>query len=303
MKKRLETLTIMAISVLALTACGSAADTDGVGESTVSDEAEADGNLITSDTVFTEAAIENTVLYDADGITVTATGFDANAEFGPEIAIEATNASDIAVQIGATDVDVNGFMMEPGLLYLVVDPGETVQSELTLYNFLLDTDDIDTVAAVTLAITITDGTSDELLDTGERVTLTTSAAADYTQSDIADGDVLYNTDGVIVVNQGLQNTGVWSGDLVLYAENNTDQYLGISVEDVSINGEPRDDVSFWADLQPQTKATAGMDLMDPEGLNYMDIDDVREITFTLQIIDQDAWEEIATSDPITLTFE
>ncbi len=327
MKKRWLIAAGMAVCILALAACGSAgadgeaysgaadgAESPGTSEDGVispetaasgeetPEEAAVEDDIKHSSTEFTAATIEETELYNADGVTVTATGFDAEASYGPEIQIRVTNDSDRTVDITAEDVEVNGFMMDPGLLYVVASPGGMADSEITLYNFVLDANGIDTVAAVTLSIVVSDDETYEEIGRSDRMTLTTSAAEGFTQTVDDSGDVLYDADGIRVVCQGLKEDDVWDGDLVIYAENNTDLYVGVTCEDVSVNGQPQENVSFWADLQPGTRNVTGMYLMDLEDLELENVEDVEEISFRLQIIDQDAWEELDVSEQITLTF-
>ncbi len=318
MKKGLLFLAAAAMCVLPLAACGSGGqetseaeiaqteeNTDLVdtAEDTEKDSAADDDDLKTSDTVFTEAAIEQTELYNDNGITVTATGFDANASYGPEIGIEVVNDSDMTVEVSADDVSVNGYMLEPGLLYIAASPGETVDDEITLYNYMLDASGIDTVAEISLSIVLTNSETMEGIDVGDRVTLTTTAADEFTQTVDDSGDVIYDEDGIRVVNQGLMEDDTWDGDLVLYIENGTDKYIGVTGENVTINGQLEENTNFWADLQPDTRAVTSMYLLDIEDQDINNIDDIKEISFQILIVDQDEWEQMDESDNITLSFE
>ncbi len=322
MKKRMA-IPLLLVCALALTACGDGAseaelteteeklaeteaseDAAAVEEETIAeDPVDDESSLKHSSTTFTVATLEETELYNEDGITVTATGFDAEASYGPEIALRVTNNSDRTVDISAEDVSVNGYMMDPGLLYAVASPGDTVDTEITLYNFMLDASGIDTVAEVALTIVIMDDELYEEVGRGERITLTTSAAEGYDQAVDDSGEVLYDEDGIRVLSQGLKEDDTWDGDLVIYAENDTDLYIGVASEDVSVNGEPQEYTSFWADLKPGTRAVTGMYLTNLDEIGVTDIDDVKEISFKLQIIDQDKWEEMDVTDEITLRFD
>ncbi len=275
----------------------------GVEAEVVVSEDEGEDDLKHSTTTFADATIEETELYNADGITVTATGFNAEAEFGPEIMVRVVNDSDMTVDVTAEDVTVNGYMLDPGLLYIVASPGNMVDDAITLYNFNLDARGIDTVATVSLSISVKDDETYEEIGTGERITIETSAAEGFTQSVDDSGDVIYNKDGIRVISQGLMKDDLWDGDLVLYAENDTDKYIGVTCTDISVNGQPEEYATFWVDLKPDTRAVGGMYLMDMDDLELENIDDVTEISFCLQIIDQDEWEEMDLTDEITLRFD
>jgi len=317
MKKRLIIPAMMMACVLALSACGSSdveqesQDSEDIVSSAAetaaisSDEVEgAPVRADSSDTDFTDATIEETELYNADGITVTATEFNANGYYGPEIEVRIQNESDVTVDIIAQNVAVNGYMLDPGLLYVEAMPGDTIEEEISLYDIYLDARGIDTVATVALTIEVMDAETYEEIGTGDRITLTTSAAEGYSQPVDDSGDVILDEDGVRVVSQGLKQDDNWAGDLVLYIENDTDMFIGVSCTDIYINGKSEDDnVLLWADLYADTRIVTGMYLMDIEDLDIESIADVKEISFQLMIMDQDDMEVIYTSDPITLNFE
>ncbi len=283
------------------------ADTTAAEDSGAEDEteepAEEEESVRPSDTVFTDATIEETVLYDADGVTVTATGFDAGAEYGPEIATRVENESGFTIDVTVEDVTVNGYQLGTGLFYVVAAPGETLDSAITLYDYMLDDCGIDTVAEISLSIVVSDDATYEEIGTGDRVTLETSAAEDYAQAVDDSGEVLYEEDGIRVISQGLSDEGIWDGALLLYAENDTGRYVGVTCRDVTINGRKEEDVSFWIDLLPDTRGVSGLDLMSLPDQTFDSIGEVEEISFRLLLIDQDTGETFEETDPITLTFK
>ncbi len=326
MKKRLI-IPALIICVLASAACGSDKEEQAETESYVTETAEdsdaeadavsdgdadeylqtetgeADDDIKHSTTTFADAFIEETELYNSDGITVTAIGFNADADFGPEVAVRVVNESDMTVDVVAEDVAVNGYMLDPGLLYIVAGPGETVDGDITLYGTFLDARGIDTVAEVSLNIAVMDDLTYSDIGLGDRITLMTSAAEDFDQEVDDSGEVIYDKDGIRVVSRGLVKDSFWDGDLVLYMENNTDKYIGISSADVSVNGMPEEYTTLWADLYADTRTVGGMYLMDIEDQEIESIDDVKEISLKIQIIDQNLGEQIDESDRIILQFE
>ncbi len=325
MKKRLI-IPALIICVLASAACGSEkeeqADTDGdivvdadeifgpnADYDSGSDEGLAilsnggDDDIKRSTTVFADAYIEETELYNADGITVTAVGFDAGADLGPEVTVRVVNESEAIVDVIAEDVAVNGYMLDPGLLYIVAGPGETVDDALMLYGTYLDARGIDTVAEISLNIAVKDDASYTDIGKGDRITLVTSAGEDYAQEADDSGDVIYDKDGIRVISRGLIEDSSWDGYLVLYVENNTDMHIMISSSNVSVNGIPEEYTMFFADLYADTRTVGGMYLMDIEDQEIRSIDDVEEVSLQITISDQELGEQIDESDEITLRFD
>lgn len=63
------------------------------------------------------------------------------------------------------------------------------------------------------------------------------------------------------------------------------------------------DVGLWSDLRDGTYLVDGMSLIDLSDLALESIDQVENIEFNLRIVNADTWDEIATTDVISLTFQ
>lgn len=273
------------------------------GDSSVTSGNETTGDNTGNDsgnTADVEVAVAETVLYDADGIVVTATGYE-DGWMGPEIKVLVENNSTKNVLITTDSVSVNGYMMIYASLYAEVAAGKKSNESLTIMSSELDQAGIETVAEMQFYIEISDADSWDSLATSDLITLNTSAAGLEQPVDDS-GDVLYDSNGIKVVCKGLKQDIIWDGTIVFYMENNSGKPITVCAENVSVNGF-MEDAGLWSDLRDGTRIIDGMSLLDLSDLELESIDEVKNIEFNLRIINSETWDEIVTTDVITLNFE
>lgn len=273
------------------------------GDSSVTSGNETTGDNTGNDsgnTADIEVAVAETVLYDADGIVVTATGYE-DGWMGPEIKVLVENNSTKNVLITTDSVSVNGYMMPYASLYAEVAAGKKSNESLTIMSSELDQAGIETVAEMQFYIKVSDADSWDSLATSDLITLNTSAAGLEQPVDDS-GDVLYDSNGIKVVCKGLKQDIIWDGTIVFYMENNSGKPITVYAENVSVNGF-MEDAGLWSDLRDGTRIIDGMSLLDLSDLELESIDEVKNIEFNLRIINSETWDEIVTTDVITLNFE
>lgn len=247
-----------------------------------------------------EVTIAETVLYEADGIKVTAKSL-ADGLLGTEVKLLIENDSSKNILITSSSVSANGYMMPTAALYAEVAAGKKANESLTLMSSELDQCGIETLAEMQFYLQIQDPETWETIKTTDLITLATSATG-YTQPVDDSGDVLYNENGYKVVCKGLKQDIIWDGTVVFYMENNSSKAVSIYAENVSVNGFMQE-VGLWSDLRPSTKMIDGMSMIDLSDLEITNIDEIKTIEFNLRIVDAETWEDIVTTDAMTLNFE
>lgn len=247
-----------------------------------------------------EVTLAESVLYEADGIKVTVKGL-GDSLLGTDIKLLIENDSSKNILITSSSVSANGYMMPTAALYAEVAAGKKANESLTLMSSELDQSGIETLAEVQLYLQIQDPETWETIKTTDLITLTTSAA-DFVQPVDDSGDVLYNENGYKIVCKGLKQDIIWDGTVVFYMENNSGKAVSIYAENVSVNGFMQD-VSLWSDLRPGTKVIDGMSMIDLSDLEITNIDEIKNIEFNLRIVDASTWEDIITTDAMTINFE
>lgn len=308
--KMLIALLLMLV-MLTATACSSSdevkepASVNG-DSSVVSNDEPADNNSEENEEESTEPdtaveiTIEETVLYDANDIKVTATGYE-DGWMGPEIKVLVENNSDKNVLITTNSVSINGYMMPYVSLYSEVAAGKKANEAISIMSSELDQSGIEVVAEMQFYIEVTDSESWDTLATSELLTLSTSVAP-YEQPVDDSGDILYDSNGIRIICKGLKQDIFWDGTVVFYMENNSDKAISIYAENVSVNGFMQD-VGLWSDLRPDTKLIDGMSMLDLSDLEIESIEEIENIEFNLRVVDEETWDDIATTDVLTLNFE
>lgn len=247
-----------------------------------------------------EVTIAETVLYEADGIKVTAKSL-ADGLLGTEVKLLIENDSSKNILITSSSVSANGYMMPTAALYAEVAAGKKANESLTLMSSELDQCGIETLAEMQFYLQIQDPETWETIKATDLITLATSATG-YTQPVDDSGDVLYNENGYKIVCKGLKQDIIWDGTVVFYMENNSSKTVSIYAENVSVNGFMQE-VGLWSDLRPSTKMIDGMSMIDLSDLEITNIDEIKTIEFNLRIVDAETWEDIVTTDAMTINFE
>lgn len=298
---------LLALVMVMATACSSVnedikqpANVNGDSSVTTGDDATNDNAGDGEDPAKDGLSVAETVLYDADGIVVTATGYEEGWT-GPEIKILVENNSEKNVLVTTASVSVNGYMMPYASLYAEVAAGKKANESLSIMSSELEQSGIDTLAELQFYLQIQDPETWETAATSELLTLTTSAAP-YEQPVDDSGDVLYDSNGIRIICKGLKQDIIWDGTVVFYMENNSGKAVSIYAENVSVNGFMQD-VGLWSDLRDRTKLIDGMSMIDLSDLEIESIDEIKNIEFNLRVVDAETWEDIVTTDVLTLNFE
>ena len=305
-KSKMLIALLLAIVMILATACSSSDEVKQPanvnGDSSVTSNEEPAGNESDNeqenDTV--EITVAETVLYEADGVKVTATGYE-DGWMGPEIKILVENDSSKNVLVTSASVSANGYMMPTASLYAEVAAGKKANETLSIMSSELDQSGIEMLAELQFYLQIQDPETWETITTPDLLTLTTSAAP-YDQPVDDSGDVLYDSDGIRIICKGLKQDIIWDGTVVFYMENNSGKEISVYAENVSVNGFMQD-VGLWSDLRPSTKIIDGMSMIDLSDLEIENIDQIENIEFNLRIVDANTWEDIVTTDVLTLNFE
>lgn len=276
-------------------------------ESTVSDTAEAASPAAESAAESTAAAetpepqaaevtLAETVIYDADGVRITATGLDTDGLMGPELALRIENGTAQNLVVQPAWCTVNGYMMSD-LFSADVAAGKTANESFYFPSASLARCGVDTVAEIALQLKIIDSGTYQTLTTTDPVTLQTSAAGSYTQTYDDSGEEIYNANGVRVVAQQMTED-LFGQNLGFYVENTSDRAVVVESEDLSVNGYMVSNF-FYADVVPGARAVEPLTLLNSE-LEDNGIETVDTVEFSLKLVDPDSFSTIDQTDPITL---
>lgn len=117
-----------------------------------------------------DVTLAETVLFDQDGIRITATGLSTDSLFGPELNLLVENDSAQNIVVQPTYCIVNGYMMTD-LLYSDLAPHSHAVDTLTLLGSELEDNHIDTITDAELSLQITDADYYQTIDSTAPITL------------------------------------------------------------------------------------------------------------------------------------
>ena len=245
-----------------------------------------------------DVTLAETVLFDQDGIRITATGLSTDSLFGPELNLLVENDSAQNIVVQPNYCMVNGYMMTD-LLSADVAAGKKANDTLDFLSNALARCGIETITDIELDLVVSDGDSWQTLYETGPVILQTSAAGQYTQTYDDSGEEIYNQNGIRVVAKSV-NDDLFGMGIKFYLENNTDKTVIINADNVSVNGYMMTDL-FYSDLAPRSHAVDTLTLLGSE-LEDNHIDTITDAELSLQITDADYYQTIDSTAPITLHF-
>ena len=245
-----------------------------------------------------DVTLAETVLFDQDGIRITATGLSTDSLFGPELNLLVENDSAQNIVVQPNYCMVNGYMMD-GLLSADVAAGKKANDTLDFLSNDLARCGIETITDIELDLVVSDGDSWQTLYETGPVILQTSAAGQYTQTYDDSGEEIYNQNGIRVVAKSV-NDDLFGMGIKFYLENNTDKAVIVNADNVSVNGYMMTDL-FYSDLAPRSHAVDTLTLLGSE-LEDNHIDTITDAELSLQITDADYYQTIDSTAPITLHF-
>ncbi|MGN0346708.1 MAG: hypothetical protein ACI4DU_05425 [Lachnospiraceae bacterium] len=207
----------------------SGASSDGA---TVQENADAAANG--SDTT-NAVTIEEQVLFEKDGLRVTATEYVTDSIWGDGIKLLIENESDKDIGIGLNALIVNNYMITD-LFSTTVAAGMKDYETVNLSSSELEAAGIENVGQIEFYFHTYDADSFSTISNIDCVTIQTSA---YENMDITVNDAgqeLYNENGIRIVGKYVDENSFWGASVLLYIENNSGKNVYIHCDDMSING-------------------------------------------------------------------
>ena len=289
MKKKSKILvTMLCLSLFAIMALGS-------GSSGSDDTKEI---VATSNEPKTSVTIEEQELINQDGIVITAKEYVTDNIWGDGIKLVLENNTDKTVTIGCNALIVNNYMITD-LFVAEVAPGKKSNEVMYLSNTELKAAGIDTVGQVEIYFHVYDSASYDNIFDSDCVTIKTSEFAnmDTTPEDM--GTELYNENGIRIVGKAVDENSFWGTAILLYCENTSGKNVGISVEEMSINGFMMSPL-FSTIIYDQKMSLDEITVLSTE-LETNGIDEIEEVELKFHIYDVDSYNTIADSEPIKFT--
>lgn len=297
--KKMKAIGLMAtMLVFGMMSLGSGSSTDTETKEIVTDsDTEADAQEVAASSSETTAGsssditIEEQVLFEKDGLKVTATEYVVDSFWGDgiKLLIENNGASDIG--IGCTALIVNDYMISD-LFSTTVAAGKKANETLYLSNSGLQAAGIENVGKVEVYFHTFDSDSYMTISDIGCVTIQTSEFdfMDSTPND--EGQELYNENGIRIVGKYVDENSFWGAAVLLYIENNSGKNRIIQCDDMSINGFMITPY-FSSTVYDGKKAIDEITLMSSD-LEENGITSIEDIELKFNIMDEDFMNNVET---------
>lgn len=222
----------------------------------------------------TEEAEESVVLYDEDGIKLTAVNL-SNIDDNLYIDVENKTDKNLILQSFFVSADTCSFR---NAFYANVDAHSTKRETMTFDSYLQDLYGIN-LNEIKFQLNISEYINDscEFLYRTPVITVKRDDV-EYKEHNEYSGEAIYNENGVKLIYTGIKNTGPWEDFIVFYVENNTEEHMFVLNTKTTVNGK-----ELFARYTPINIINAGdcgvyILGFDKSKLEEMGINDISEIT-------------------------
>ena len=249
------------------------------------------------ETPATEITIDEQVLFEQDGLKVTATEYVVDSIWGDGVKLLIENDGSTDIGLACTALIVNDYMISD-LFSSTVAAGKKDYETLSLSSSGLKAAGIENVGQIEIYFHTFDADSYMTISDIDCVTIKTSAydIMDSTPND--SGQELYNADGIRIVGKYVDENSFWGAAVLLYIENNSGKNKVIQCDDMSINGFMVTPY-FSSTVYDGKKAIDDITLMSTE-LEENNITSVDDIELKFRIMNDD-FSNSYESDLITFS--
>lgn len=275
------------LMVFAALALGSGSDTSG-GDKNISSDKKSTEKVV----------IDEQELVNQDGIKITAKEYVTDSIWGEGIKVLIENDTSVDITVGCRALIVNDYMITD-LFSESVSAGKKSNETIYLSSDALKAAGIETVGQIEVYFYVYETESwDEMFET-DCVTIKTSAYERMDTSVNDEGTELYNAGGIRIVGKTVDENSFWGAAVLLYIENKSNKNVGISVNDMSVNGfmtEPLFSTTVYSGKKAVDDITIFSSDLEANGITSIDT-----VELKFHIYDEDSYETIADSDVISFT--
>ena len=304
MKKRTKVLAaILCLTLFAGMAMGSGSS----GET--KDVASSDGSETTADSSINDGAesssskadvsIDESVIVDQDGIKITATEYVSDSIMGDGLKLLVENNSDKDYTVGCDALIVNDYMITD-LFVSEIAAGKKANETMYLSSSSLSAAGIENVGKIEMYFHAYDSEMNYLF----KNVYTELHTSEFDNMDTTPNDAgteLYSENGIKIVGKTVDEDSFWGTAILLYTENTSGKNVGISVDDMSINGFMMS--PFFSTTVYDGKKSIDEITVFSSDLEANGIESIEDVELKFHIYDADSYSTIADSDTITFTAE
>lgn len=294
-KRLLLVLIIAAFMVFAL---GSGSSDGAENSSNVTSSSDTSDNKKPAKEVKESPTFDEQVIFEHDGVVVTAKEIIEDSFWGPQLKILIENNSDKDVTVTTDAMAVNGFMVND-LLYETVTAGQKSNAKINLLSSDLENAGIKNIGVMDLWFRMFDpSTYSTIFESKEPSTLQTSLYEKMDETVEIEGIEVVNEKGIRMVVQFVDNNSFWGTSVLIYAENNNSFDVNIMADNTSVNGYMINGY-YYSDVKGGYKSFDTMTIFENE-LKDNDIDTIENIRMNFKGYDLNSFSTVFESDSITI---
>ena len=190
---------------------------------------------------------------------------------------------------------VNDYMITD-LFSSEIAAGKKSNETLYLSSRQLNAAGIENAGKIEIYFHIYDSSTYDPVFDSECVVIQTSAYANMDTTPNDAGTELYNQDGIRIVGKTVDENSCWGTAVLLYLENNSGKNVGISVDDMSVNGFMMS--PFFSTTIYEGKKSIDDITVFSSDLEENGIKTIEEVELKFHIYDADSYSTITDSEPI-----
>jgi hypothetical protein len=240
--------------------------------------------------------INETILFDRDGVRITAKELITDY-WGKGISVLIENETDKNIGIMSNTYIVNNYMCM-NFSFSSVAPDTESNDTIPLHTPNIAVKGIEMISDIAVSFLVFDNDSGENLFLTEEAVIQTSAYGTVKQPEMEDGKELLNQDGVRIVGKYVDENSSWGTGVLLYIENTSHEDLLFQCDDMVING-----VSifpfFSCLVNKKREALEAIAIMDFD-LSDNNITEVKEIRLAFSGIDPINYNIAYTFEPVEI---
>jgi hypothetical protein len=263
------------------------------------DDYESEDSDITDETVAAAGDIDfdDTVIYDSNGVTVTATFISWYEDYTgaqyPEINVVITNSTDKDITVNCEYLSINGVAMPYASLYCEVTAGMNAKDAIDCdFDEVWTYCDFDEIEYFSACLNAYDSDDKDLSDTYDFVTV--AVTKDYAPYGPDESQKLLSQDGFDIYYLGTVTNSYEEEKFVFYIFNNGDRYVHASCDKLAVDGFMQEDGRDYTYLYSYDGGILFADVDDDTSIN-----DVASASIQFEAYDETTWDTILESDNVT----
>ena len=248
---------------------------------------------------FTPVTVEEQLLFDQDGVSLTLKSLTFDSFWGPVLKVVAENNTEKTVVVSVENCSINNVMVY-GSLYCEVSAGKKSNDEID-FN-IEDVAMITTLKDIEIEFEVYDSDTYDTLFITDTITITTSADPSFEQMVNEIGEVVYADNDLVVRvdSEVIYNDSYYDAIIYVYAENHSGKDIAMSMQQFSVNGFMIDPY-FYLNIISGKVAYGAIEFYSGD-LDENDIEAIEEIEFKLHVYDTSTYSTLFDSDTIMVAY-